>query len=247
MNKNTFMIEKINTIKSKIDVGLFKLKKLLYIIDDDNDVIKDYLIYVIGNNLFFVDSIYFNRHRARFYSLFMDIGSGTYIGKNVRFFQRKDIKIGRNVIVGNGCDLHGPITVGNNVIFYKMCDLNGPVYIHDGVFINQSCCIGPNIVIEGNVDIGPFTLLISDTHEIGNFSKRAGKSLYPKIHIGKGVWIGARATVIGGVQIGDGAILAAGAVVVKNVAPNTLVGGVPAKHIKNLLFNNEKMILGDIK
>ena len=52
------------------------------------------------------------------------------------------------------------------------------------------------------------------------------------IIIGDKVWIGMRATILKGVVIGDGAIIAAGAVVTKDVSPGTLVGGVPAKLIK---------------
>ncbi len=52
--------------------------------------------------------------------------------------------------------------------------------------------------------------------------------------IGDNVWIGACVTIVPGVTIGDNAIIAAGAVVTKNVEPNTVVGGVPAKFIKNI-------------
>lgn len=52
--------------------------------------------------------------------------------------------------------------------------------------------------------------------------------------IGNGVWIGANVTILGGVNIGDGAVVAAGAVVTKDVPAKTLVGGVPAKVIKQL-------------
>ncbi len=52
--------------------------------------------------------------------------------------------------------------------------------------------------------------------------------------IGDNVWIGASVTIVPGVTIGDNAIIAAGAVVTKNVEPNTVVGGVPAKFIKNI-------------
>ncbi|MBP7086410.1 MAG: transferase [Enterococcus sp.] len=54
------------------------------------------------------------------------------------------------------------------------------------------------------------------------------------ISIGKNVWIGANATVLPGVRIGDGAIIAAGAVVSKDVEENTIVGGVPAKVMKTI-------------
>ena len=59
------------------------------------------------------------------------------------------------------------------------------------------------------------------------------QQLHPApIHIGKRVWIGANATVIPGVTIGDDAVVAAGAVVNKDVPPRAIVGGVPAKFIK---------------
>ena len=54
------------------------------------------------------------------------------------------------------------------------------------------------------------------------------------IHIGNKVWIGSNSTVLPGVTVGDGAIIAAGAVVAKDVPPKTVVGGVPARVIKEL-------------
>lgn len=61
------------------------------------------------------------------------------------------------------------------------------------------------------------------------------KTTYPApIVLGKNVWIGSNATILQGVTIGDNAIVAAGAVVTKDVAANTVVGGVPAKFIRNI-------------
>ena len=62
------------------------------------------------------------------------------------------------------------------------------------------------------------------------FYTDCGKNL----HIGKNVWIGSRSVILPGVTIGDGAIVAAGAVVTKDVPTNTVVGGVPAKVIKEI-------------
>ena len=67
----------------------------------------------------------------------------------------------------------------------------------------------------------------SDNHCI----KKTGYQKTKPIYIGNHVWIGLRATVLKGVTIGDGAIVAAGAVVNKDVPPKTLVGGVPARII----------------
>jgi acetyltransferase-like isoleucine patch superfamily enzyme len=61
----------------------------------------------------------------------------------------------------------------------------------------------------------------------------AGLEALP-VTIGAGVWVGARAMIMPGVTIGDGAVIAAGAVVTKDVPPNTLVAGVPARIVREL-------------
>lgn len=60
------------------------------------------------------------------------------------------------------------------------------------------------------------------------------------IAVGRNVWIGSNATVLAGVAVGDGAIIAAGAVVTKDVPANTIVGGVPAKFIKKVDGSKER-------
>ncbi len=64
--------------------------------------------------------------------------------------------------------------------------------------------------------------------------RRAGRSIAAPVVIEPGSWIGARATILGGVTIGEGAVVAAGAVVTRSVPPDTLVGGVPATVIREL-------------
>ena len=102
------------------------------------------------------------------------------------------------------------------------------------VFINFDCVfldLG-GITIDDNVFIAPKVSLLSEGHPT---SREDRHSLIPKaIHIKKNVWVGAGATILPGVTIGENAVVAAGAVVSKDVAPNTVVGGVPAKFIKNI-------------
>lgn len=69
----------------------------------------------------------------------------------------------------------------------------------------------------------------------------------PPVYIGNDVWIGADVIILPGVRIGDGAILAAGAVITKDVAPYSIVGGVPAKVIKYRFTQEQTKILGQIK
>lgn len=78
--------------------------------------------------------------------------------------------------------------------------------------------------------IGSHVVLATINHG-QNPAERANNSPEP-IHIGNKLWIGAHATILPGITIGDNAIVAAGAVITHNVPPNGVVGGVPAKIIK---------------
>ncbi len=117
-----------------------------------------------------------------------------------------------------------------------------PLYINYGkntkigknVFINFACVfldLG-GITIEDNVLIAPKVSLLSEGHPV---SPEDRNSLVPgHIRIRKNAWIGAGATILPGVTIGENAVVAAGAVVSKDVIANTVVGGIPARHIKNI-------------
>lgn len=117
-----------------------------------------------------------------------------------------------------------------------------PLYINYGkhirigqnVFINFDCtflALG-GITIEDDVLIGPKVSLVTENHPL---DPKERKGLIGKpIHIKKNAWIGANATILPGVTIGENAVVAAGAVVSKDVPDNTIVGGVPAKFIKNV-------------
>lgn len=97
-------------------------------------------------------------------------------------------------------------------------------------FINNNSKIScfKEIIIGEDVKISE-DVLIRDSD---NHTMIGGKEKSAPIHIGNHVWIGARAVILKGVKIGNGAVVAAGAVVTKDVPENSLVGGVPAKIIK---------------
>lgn len=106
--------------------------------------------------------------------------------------------------------------------------------IGKNVFINFDCVfldLG-GITIEDGVLIAPKVSLLSEGHPI---SPQERHSLVPKhIHIKKNAWIGANATILHGVTIGQNAVVAAGSVVTKNVPDNVVVGGIPAQILKRL-------------
>ena len=108
------------------------------------------------------------------------------------------------------------IHVGKNVFINACCHFQD----QGGITLGDDCLIGHNVVFATlNHFIEP--------------AKRA--SMHPApIVLGKKVWVGSNSTILQGVTIGDNSIIAAGSVVTKDVPANTIVGGVPARILRNL-------------
>lgn len=102
------------------------------------------------------------------------------------------------------------------------------------VFINHACSFLDmgGITIEDHVLLGPKVNLITENHPLDPADRRA--LICKPIVIKRNAWIGAAATILPGVTVGENAVVAAGAVVLKDVPANTVVGGVPAKIIKTI-------------
>ena len=113
-------------------------------------------------------------------------------------------------------------------------DYGKNIKLGKGVFINEGCCFQDQggIEIGDNALIGQQVVIATLNHDLAP-DKRANMIPAP-VKIGNNVWIGAHATILAGVTIGDNAVVAAGAVVTKDVPANVVVGGVPAKIIKTI-------------
>ena len=112
-------------------------------------------------------------------------------------------------------------------------DFGKNITIGKNVFINSGCCFQD----QGGVEIGDGCLIghqvvfATLNHDLAP-EKRA--NMIPgTIRLGRNVWVGSHATLLAGVSVGDNAVIAAGAVVTKDVPPDTLVGGVPARVIRS--------------
>lgn len=106
------------------------------------------------------------------------------------------------------------IHLGENVFINACCQFQD----QGGIWIGDGCLIGHNVVFATlNHDLNP---------------ERRQICIPKSIVLGKNVWIGSNSTILSGVKIGDNAVIAAGAVVHKDVPANSIVGGVPAKFIK---------------
>lgn len=123
-------------------------------------------------------------------------------------------------------------TLGLIPPFYTDCGKN--IRVGNNVYINTGCTMQDQggIYIGDNVLIGHHAMIATLNHD-ADPEKRG--DLHPaSVHIGNRVWLGANVTVLPGVAIGDGAIVAAGAVVTKDVPANTVAAGVPARFVKRI-------------
>lgn len=123
------------------------------------------------------------------------------------------------------------ILQGLHIYFHGLSrERSGTITIGDNSIINRDCCLDARggLVIGNNVSISPHVILLSEEHDINTSDFRL--HLAPT-HIEDYVFIGTRAMVLPGIRIGKGAVVAAGAVVTKDVPPFTVVGGVPAVKI----------------
>lgn len=109
------------------------------------------------------------------------------------------------------------------------------ISIGRNVFVNQNCTFYDlgGLDIADDVMIGPNVSIITSGHPVEPSRRRAFTIAKP-IVIERNVWIAAGATIIGGVTVGENSVVAAGSVVTKNVPPNTLVGGNPARVIRSI-------------
>ncbi len=116
--------------------------------------------------------------------------------------------------------------------FHTDCGKN--IHIGKNVFLNMGCKFQDQggIYIGDGALIGHNVVLATLNHAMS--PSRRGTMVPAPIRIGKNVWIGSNAAILPGVTIGDGAIVAAGAVVTRDVPENAIVGGVPAKVIRHL-------------
>ena len=186
--------------------------------------------------------------RALFYRLILHMDGLSAIENNVRLRFANYIKLGPGVYLDQGAYLHAcppGIEIGRDTIVMHGAILH--VYNfrnlpHSGIKIGRDSLIGEYSIVrgQGGVEIGdrvytsPFTQIIAVNHVFDDPNRPFVEQgiTAEGIVIEDDVWLGSGAIVTDGVRIGKGAVIAAGAVVVDDVPPHTVVGGVPAKPIK---------------
>lgn len=199
---------------------------------------------ISNKNLLDYRSYIYSRYIRKISNLITYKNTRLILDPNCKINISGSLKLNDNCMKYNGSntilrmDRDSSLTVNENFsVFYGadiICFKNSRLILGSG-FCNSNlkirCTkkikIGKDVAISHDV-----TIMDSDAHKL----KIPGYTNAKPVIIGDHVWIGSRAMILKGVTIGDGAIVAAGAVVTKDVAPNTLVAGIPAKQIKENVY-----------
>ena len=159
------------------------------------------------------------------------IGSGACVWGSVHIENAGQLHIGERVRLRGS---HVPVELATAA--------DGKLTIGEGSYINSGTSVSAasEVRIGKNVAIGNYVLIMdSDFHDVDDHRK-AGKSA--PIIIEDDVWIAAKVTILKGVRIGQGAVVAAGAVVTKDVPPRSVVGGIPARVLRMLTTDAESSV-----
>lgn len=188
--------------------------------------------------------------RAIVYHLIMDIQGVVAIENGVRIRFAKNVRLARGVYIDEGVYLHAlphGIEIGENTYVMHHAELH--VYnFRDlpkaGIRIGKNCLISEFSVLRGqggitigdNVYTSPFVQIVAVNHVYDDPNRPIIEQgiTAQGIVIEDNAWIGSSAIILDGVRVGKGAVVAAGAVVSKDVPPHTVVAGVPAKVIKEI-------------
>lgn len=142
------------------------------------------------------------------------VDEGAKIGEGSKVWHW--VHVSPKAIVGEKCSLGQNVYIGNNVRIGNNCKVQNNVSIYDNVFLEDDVFCGPSMVF---------------TNVYNPRSAVVRKDEYRDTHVRRGATIGANATIVCGVTLGEYCFIGAGAVINKNVKPFALMAGVPAKQI----------------
>jgi len=219
-----------------------KIKRREYTVDAS--ITSGMLLSVILDRLFMVLRGFWHK------LLFRKAPGILFIGKRVKIRAHRNITVGGGMTVDDNCHINamckGGVRIGKNFSLGRngIIECTGVIReLGESLDVGDNVGISPNafISVRGPVKIGsdcifgPDVKLFSENH----VTQRLDTPIYLQgatrkgIEIGRDCWIGAGAVILDGVHIGDQVVVAAGAVVTMDVPPRSIVGGIPAKILKN--------------
>lgn len=157
----------------------------------------------------------------------------------------EDVKIGEGTKIWHFCHIQRGARIGKNCSLGQNVNVSNSVFIGDGCKIQNNVSIYEGVELENFVFCGPSCVFTNDLTPRARYPK--GRMGYKKTLVKEGASIGANATIVCGHTIGKGAMVAAGAVVTKDVPDFALVAGTPAKIIGRVDEFGNKLENGEIR
>ena len=138
--------------------------------------------------------------------------------------------------------LIGYLPQGLEIVTPFSCDYGKNIHLGKNVFINMNCYFmdGASITLGDHVFVGPYCGFYTASHPLDYHKRNRGLEKALPIKVGYNCWFGANVSVMPGVVIGSGCVIAAGSVITKDIPDNVLIAGVPAKIIRKINENNNK-------
>lgn len=144
-------------------------------------------------------------------------------------FVDENVEIGEGTKIWHFCHIQSGARIGKNCSFGQNVNVSNNVQVGDGVKVQNNVSLYEGVILEDHVFCGPSCVFTNDLTPRARYPK--GVAGYKKTVVKHDATIGANATVVCGHTIGEYAVIAAGAVVTKDVQPHALVAGVPAKQM----------------
>jgi acetyltransferase-like isoleucine patch superfamily enzyme len=186
-----------------------------------------------------------------------EIFPGAYLGKEPKGVgvTARPLEFTKQLVIGQNCSIGPNVVIYYDVVIGNQCLIGDNASIREQVKIGDKCIIGRSVVINYNVNIGNRTKIMDLSSITGNC--RIGDNVFIGMQVGmandnamgtlgydevrlqgpkiqNGARIGIGANLLPGIEIGSDAVIAAGAVVNKDVLPQTMVAGIPARLVKKL-------------
>ncbi len=198
---------------------------------------------------------FFSLLRGFYYKIFFKRSSGLiFIGRHCKIWYCHKITSGKTITIGDNVEINAlcveGVRLGNNVTILRntVIECTGNIknmgvglVIGDDVGISQNCFIQVRgkVTIGSHVMFGPNVSIFSENHGFNDLVMPmiSQPTVRGEVIIEDDVWLGTRSVILSGVRIGKGSIIAAGALVNRDIPPYSIVAGVPGKVIKSRLTN----------
>ena len=196
------------------------------------------------NNKQYGQKILFYIREGYYKNILNFLGNASYVGDNVKFIFPEEISIGSSVRLADNSIFESAgalMSIGDQTeieSFTKIkCGNKYPLKIGSQSWIGYSSYIDGKggLLIGNHVAIGNYSVINTTSHSFLDTSKKIldQEILYKKVEIEDNVWIASNVVIFPGIKIGKGSIISAGSIVNKNVPPNTIVAGNPARVISH--------------